>query len=133
MKYLVLTVAAMVAVSVVASTASIAAAPARAAGDWIGTATIEGVSQHVAVHIHKSPSGNYTGTIARPESSPASAPLTSIGIDHGAMVLAALDGTRFRGSWDSTSGQWVGALNQSGVTVPVSLKGDDDQNAVRGK
>jgi hypothetical protein len=124
---------AALAVSVAVSTASYAEAPSLAAGDWIGTATIGGVVQHVAVHIHRSPSGGYTGTIAVPQNGSAGEPLRVIAVDDGTLALKALGGVNYRASWDSTNGQWIGALNQHGMTYPLILQRDDDQSAVRAR
>lgn len=133
MKSLALTLGAALAVSVAVSTACLADAPSLAAGDWIGTATIGGVVQHVAVHIHRSPQGGYTGTIAVPQTAPAGEPLRVIAVDDGILALKALGGVNYRASWDPTNGQWIGALNQHGMTYPMILQRDADQNAVGGR
>jgi hypothetical protein len=133
LKSLALTLGAALAVSVAVSTASLADAPSLAAGDWIGTATIGGVTQHVAVHIHRSSAGGYTGTIAVPQNGTAGEPLRVIAVDDGTLVLRALGGVNYRASWDSTNGQWIGALNQHGMTYPLILRRDDDQSAARAR
>jgi hypothetical protein len=121
------------AVSVAVSAASLADTPSLAAGDWIGTVTIGGVVQHIAIHIHRSPPGGYTGTIAVPENGPGGEPLRMIAVDDGRLALGALGGVGYRASWDATNGQWIGALNLHGIEYPTILRHDDDQSAVRAR
>jgi hypothetical protein len=130
LKSLALILGAALAVSAAVSTVCVADAPSLAAGDWIGTATIGGVVQQVAVHIHRSPSGGYTGTIAIPQTAPAGEPLRVIAVDDGTLDLRALGGVNYRAGWDANNGQWIGALNQHGMTYPMILR-RDDQGAVR--
>jgi hypothetical protein len=133
LKSLALTFSAALAVSAAVSTSSLADAPSLAAGDWIGTVTIGGVVQQVAVHIHRSPPGGYTGTIAVPQTAPAGEPLRVIAVDDGTLALRALGGVNYRASWDPNNGQWIGALNQHGMTYPMILRRDDDQSATRAR
>jgi hypothetical protein len=133
LKSLALTLGAALAGSVVVSTGSLAEAPSLAAGDWTGTVTIGVVTQHVAVRIHRSPAGGYTGTIAEPQNGLAGEPLRVIAVDDGILVLRALGGVNYRASWDPTRGRWIGALNQHGMAYPMILRRDDDQSALRAR
>ncbi|HEY5410882.1 MAG TPA: hypothetical protein VIJ94_09160, partial [Caulobacteraceae bacterium] len=99
--------------------------PAHAAGDWAGAIESEGAAKHIFVHIHKTLSGGYVGTMDSPEGGDRNVPIRPIGAIDDSFAFAAGDAV-FRGKWDATRGQWRGIWTEAGASWPVSLRQDVD-------
>lgn len=99
-----------------------AACAEDAVGDWIGKVKAPGdVELTIAAHIKKTASG-YEGYAESPDQVVAQLPLTEITATPDALSFKTpMVNATFSGKWDPAAKAWVGALNQSGMEMPLSL------------
>lgn len=107
----------------IASCLSPAAAEApQFAGDWQGTITFNGASQHVAFHL-RSAQDAWAGTMDVVDRSVTGIALADIGIS-GAKVgfrVPSIQGA-YEGTLDAKSGVISGTWSQSGLRLPLDLR-----------
>ncbi len=101
------------------------AAPAMAedaAGDWTGVVTTPAAALHVAVHIHATGAGGYTGTVDSPDQGAFDVPLAKVVVSEGRLSfdVPATHGS-YAGQWDAGAHQWKGVLTQAGAALPLNL------------
>ena len=86
----------------------------------MGALRSKGETGHIFIHIHKTVSGGYVGTMDNPDRGEASVPIRPIAAADNALAFAA-DGAEFRGDWDAARGQWRGTWTEAGASWPVNF------------
>lgn len=92
-------------------------------GDWIGKLTTPGgVELTLAAHIRKAADGTLEGYAESPDQSPVALAMADVAAADGSLRFEMpMVKAKFAGKWDPAAGAWVGALNQNGADMPLSL------------
>jgi len=91
------------------------------AGDWQGTITLNGIDQHLAVHLQTADNG-WKGAMDAVDSGVNGIPLQTIAFDGAGLTFQVPTiGGSYEGAFDAKTGVISGTWSQSGFKLPLDL------------